>query len=102
MMSMLTFTPLILCPFLLVHFSCKCLVHFRLALTLRKISNLTWDELYKDQGLKWEVIISKTTKTNDRIYSFRFSQKYRALALREEAYLRLLTLHPDHDSAYKK
>ena len=69
---------------------------------LRKISNLTWDELYKDQGLKWEVIISKTTKTNDRIYSFRFSQKYRALALREEAYLRLLTLHPDHDSAYKK
>lgn len=31
---MLTFTPLILCPFLLVHFSCKCLVHFRLALTI--------------------------------------------------------------------
>ena len=53
-------------------------------------------------GLKWEAIISKTTKTNDRIYSFRFAQKYRALALREESYLRLLTLHTDHDSAYKK
>ena len=70
--------------------------------TLRKISNLTWDELYRDQRLKWEVIISKTTKNNDRIYSFRFSQKYRASALREESYLRLLTLHTDHDSAYKK
>lgn len=68
--------------------------------TLRKISNLTWDELYRDQGLKWEVVISKTTKNNDRIYSFRFSQKYRGLALREESYLRLLTLHIDHDSAY--
>lgn len=68
---------------------------------LKKVSQLTWNELYKDQGLKWELIISKTTKNNDRIYSFRFSQKYRALALREESYLRLLTLHTDHDSAYK-
>jgi hypothetical protein len=69
--------------------------------TLRKISKLNWDELYRDQGLKWEAIISKTTKNNDRIYSFRFSQKYRVLALREDSYLRLLTLHMDHDSAYK-
>lgn len=69
--------------------------------SLKKISNLTWDILYKDQGLKWEAIISKTTKTNGRIYSFRFSQKYRVLALREGSFLRLLTLHTDHDSAYK-
>jgi hypothetical protein len=68
--------------------------------TLRKISSLNWDELYRDQGLKWEAIISKTTKAKDRIYSFRFSQKYRVLALREDSYLRLLTLHTDHDSAY--
>jgi len=27
--------------------------------TLRKISNLTWDELYRDQGLKWEVLYLK-------------------------------------------
>ena len=69
--------------------------------TLRKISSFTWDKLYKDQGLKWEAIISKTTKSGHRIYSFRFSQKYRVLALREDSYLRLLTLHIDHDSAYK-
>jgi hypothetical protein len=69
--------------------------------TLRKISHCTWNELYKDQGLKWEAIISKTTKSRHRIYSFRFSQKYSVLALREDTYLRLLTLHTDHDSAYK-
>lgn len=67
---------------------------------LKKISQLTWAELYADHGLRWEAIISKTSKTNKRIYSFRFSQKYRALALREDSYLRLLTLHTDHDSAY--
>jgi hypothetical protein len=69
--------------------------------TLRKISNLSWDELYKDQGLKWKLIVSKMAKNNRRIYSFRFSQKYRALAFREESYLRLLALYPDHDGAYK-
>lgn len=69
--------------------------------TLKKINELTWDNLYKDQGLKWEAIVSKTTKSGQRIYSFRFSQKYRVLALRDGVYLRLLTLHTDHDSAYK-
>ena len=69
--------------------------------TLKKINELTWDNLYKDQGLKWEAIVSKTTKSDQRIYSFRFSQKYRVLALRDGVYLRLLTLHNDHDSAYK-
>ena len=46
-------------------------------------------------------LISKTYKNNQHVYSFRFSQKYRALATRDGTYLRLLTLHVDHDSAYK-
>ena len=69
--------------------------------TLKKINELTWDNLYKDQGLKWEAIVSKTTKSGQGIYSFRFSQKYRVLALRDGVYLRLLTLHTEYDSAYK-
>ena len=69
--------------------------------TLKKISQLSWQELYKDSGLKWEAILSKSTKTGHRIYSFRFSQKYRATAMREGDFLRLLTLNTDHDSAYK-
>jgi|SRR3989344_5913230 len=68
--------------------------------TLKKISRLTWAELYNDHGLKWEAILSKKTPSGERIYSFRFSQKYRATALRQNEFLRLLTLHVDHDSAY--
>ena len=68
---------------------------------LKKIHKLTWTELYFDHGMKWEAVLSKKTKTGERIYTFRFSQKYRAVALRQEDYLRLLTLHVDHDSTYK-
>ena len=70
--------------------------------TLKKIRQLNWSQLYSDKGLRWEAILSKQTITNERIYSFRFSQKYRATALRQDDFLRLLTLHADHDSAYKK
>ncbi len=69
--------------------------------TLKKVSQPEWTVLYIDSGLKWEAILSRQTKSGDRIYSFRFSQKYRALAIRQGDYLRLLTLHANHDSAYK-
>ncbi len=67
---------------------------------LKKIRQLNWDKLYADNGLKWEAILSKTTPSGQRIYTFRFSKKYRATALREGEFLRLLSLHADHDSAY--
>ena len=67
---------------------------------LRKISQLTWEQLYKDQGLKWELIRSKQGKRGEKLYSLRVTQKCRAVAIREGDYLRLLSLHSDHDSAY--
>lgn len=69
--------------------------------TLKKINQLEWEQLYKDKGLKWESIVNPTVKKNKQLYSFRFSNKYRALAYRENNFLILLTLHVDHDSAYK-
>ncbi len=69
--------------------------------TLKKIHRLTWHDLYTDNGLKWEVISSKPTTAGERLYTFRFSQKYRAVALRQVDFLRLLSIHTDHDSAYK-
>lgn len=68
--------------------------------TLKKIRNLTWDQLYKDQGLKWEAITPKNAREGDKVYTFRFSQKYRAVAFRSENTLFLMSLHTDHDSAY--
>jgi len=68
---------------------------------LRKISELTWQELYFDRGLRWEAIESRFTTKNQRLYSFRISQKSRAVALRDGGVLRLLRICPDHDSAYQ-
>ncbi len=68
--------------------------------TLRKIAKLSWVELYQDKGIRWELVTSqKTTKGRD-IYSFRFSQKYRGTAFRQDNHLVLLDLFTDHDSAY--
>jgi hypothetical protein len=68
--------------------------------TLKKIAKLNWEELHIDKGLRWELISSKKTPQGNKIYSFRFSQKYRALAYRDQNYLMLLGLFTDHDSAY--
>ena len=69
--------------------------------TLRKIASLTWDQVHRDQGLHWEAIHSRSGADGKRLYSLRVTQRCRAVAMREGEYLRLLSIHPDHDSAYK-
>jgi len=69
--------------------------------TLRKIRLLSWDQLYRDKGLKWEKIISvKPPLGIDAIYSLRITQSRRCTAYREGDFMRLLTVAPDHDSTY--
>ena len=65
--------------------------------TLQKLSGMTWNNVFKDHGLKWEAIKSLAGK-----YTIRLSQSYRAVALRQGAYMRLQSLHLDHDGAYGK
>lgn len=67
----------------------------------KKISQLTWAQVYKDQGLRWEAIESRTRNNGTRLYSFRITQKFRALAHRDGEWMRCVSLHPDHDSAYE-
>jgi hypothetical protein len=67
---------------------------------IRKISQLTWEDLYKDRGLKWELIRSKQGKYGEKLYSLRITQKCRTVALRDGDSLRFLSLHSDHDSTY--
>ena len=67
--------------------------------TLKKMLKMTWQQIYQDPGLKWEAI-SKYAPQGQRIYSFRFSQKYRATAIRQAEHLCILSLNVDHDSAY--
>ncbi len=68
---------------------------------LKKISPMQWDQIHRDHGLKWEAIVSATAPHGGKLYTFRLSGKFRVLAYRENDCLRLLALHPDHDSAYK-
>lgn len=71
--------------------------------TLNKIRQLTWNQLYRDNGLKWEKVVSvKPPAGVDAIYSLRITRSRRATAFREVDFIRLLTIAPDHDSAYGK
>jgi hypothetical protein len=68
--------------------------------TLRKLAKMTWEQVYRDKGIKWEAIFSRTGPHGGRIYSLRLSKGFRATAFRDGEWMRLLSLHPDHDSAY--
>jgi len=69
--------------------------------TLNKIRQLTWNQLYRDQGIKWEKITSiKPPVGIDAVYSLRISQSRRATAHRDGDFMRLLTIAPDHDATY--
>src|SRR3972149_3573062 len=71
--------------------------------TFRKLRQLTWDQFYRDQGLKWEKIVSvKPPKGIDAVYTLRITQSRRASAYRDGNFLRFLTIAPDHDTAYGK
>ena len=69
--------------------------------SLRKLKQLTWSELYRDKGFRWELIQSRFGPGGTRLYTIRLSEKFRALVYREGDFLRFLSLHPDHDSAYQ-
>lgn len=71
--------------------------------TLNKIRQITWNQLYRDNGLKWEKIFSvKPPAGVGAIYSLRITQSCRATAFRDDDFIRLLTIAPDHDSTYGK
>lgn len=71
--------------------------------TFEKITQLTWNQIYRDKGLKWEKIHSiPAPKGIDALYSFRISKSIRGIGFREDHFLRVLLIEPDHDAAYGK
>lgn len=71
--------------------------------TLRKLRQITWAQVYRDAGLKWEKIDSvKPPQGIDAIYSLRITQGSRATAYRDGDFMRFLTIAQDHDSTYGK
>lgn len=56
---------------------------------------------YRHSGFRWEAIQHLKAPNGAKASSLRLSQKIRAIAYRDGEFLRLISLHPDHDSAYE-
>ncbi|TVQ81436.1 MAG: hypothetical protein EA369_00055 [Bradymonadales bacterium] len=73
-----------------------------------KIQKMTWRQIYatssksKKRGLNWEVIEGQKTAKGGVIASIRITQKSRARVTRDGKFMRFISVHPDHDSAYEK
>jgi hypothetical protein len=68
--------------------------------SLHRLRALDWNSLYRHTGFKWEAIRHIRTPKGATAYSLRLSEKTRAIAYRDGEFLRIISLHPDHDSAY--
>jgi hypothetical protein len=70
--------------------------------SLRHLRELEWSTLYRHTGFNWEAIEHLQAPNGAKVYSLRLSQRIPALAFRDGDFLRLISLHPDHDSAYAR
>lgn len=68
---------------------------------LRRLRQMEWDVVYSHPGLKWEAVDHIATPTGAKACTIRLSRKVRAICYRDGDFLRLVSLHPDHDSAYE-
>jgi hypothetical protein len=70
--------------------------------SLRRLLELDWNTLYRHTGFHWKAIGHLKAPNGAKVYSLRLSQRIGALAFRDGEFLRFLSLHPDHDSAYQR
>jgi len=68
---------------------------------LQKLTMMNWNQVYSDRGLKWEKIQSIKTEKGRELYSIRLSKKIRAVVYRHDEFMVFVSLHPDHNSAYR-
>ena len=73
----------------------------RVVRALKKIRGMDWELFIKHKGSRWEAIAHLEAPNGKPAHSFRLSQRYRALAYRDGDFLRVMSLHLDHDSAYQ-
>lgn len=73
------------------------------------INRMTWAQVYatsskgaQKRGLNWEVLQNQKTARGGAIASIRITGKFRVRVTRDSVFMRFISLHPDHDSAYKK
>ena len=67
---------------------------------LGRLRSMDWNALYAHNGFRWEALEYLKIGGGAKVYSLRLSQRIRAVGLRDGNFLRLMSLHPDHDSTY--
>lgn len=68
----------------------------------QKLAKLDWTTLQQHKGFHWEDAGHRSPAPNgSTIKSIRLNQKARALAYRDGDFIRFLSLHLDHDGAYR-
>jgi len=74
---------------------------------IEKIQKMTWAQILatssktQKRGLNWEVLDQRTA-SGCVVASIRVTEKFRARVTRDAEHMRFISLHPDHDSAYKE
>ena len=74
----------------------------QVAATLSRLKGMDWNTVYAHTGFNWEAVDHIKTPNGAKAHSLRLSRKVRALAYRDGDFLRFISLHPDHDSAYER
>ena len=69
---------------------------------LRRLRELEWNDLYRHTGFRWEAIEHLKAGGGSKAYSIRLSQRIRAVGFRDGNFLRLISLHLEHDSTYER
>ena len=75
---------------------------YALIKTLQTLSRMDFNQIRQSSGLNLERIKTMRTRKENTIYSIRITRSFRATLTIEGNYLRFISLHTDHDSAYKK
>jgi len=69
--------------------------------TARKLVKMDLTQIQKSSGLNLEKIRVMKSPAGKTLYSIRVTRSFRAVLTIDSNYLRFVSLHPDHDSAYK-
>ncbi len=77
--------------------------------TIDKIQKMTWDDVYKTssktagqkRGINYEPL-DQQTASGRKMATIRASAKIRIRVCRDEQFMRFISIHVDHDSAYKE
>ena len=69
--------------------------------TAKKIVKMDLAQMQQSSGFNLDKIRHMKSPADTTLYSIRVNRSFRAVVTIDGKYMRFISLHPDHDSAYK-